>query len=140
MKNPERIKQRETPRVTGNLASGGIRHGRHLSNPIAGGNDENHLKAIVNQTVKIKLQPKDNQMKTIKCILTLAAAAALLTGCATNRSNTGAMGDDREVGTVASSDYDEPGASSQLPMGPNSSVGPGNPFGLGPGSGLERAH
>ncbi|MDB6021816.1 MAG: hypothetical protein JWQ04_1673 [Pedosphaera sp.] len=63
-----------------------------------------------------------------------ASAALLLAGCATNHDNTGAMGDQREVGTAASRDNDFESAPAPLPQGQNGSIGRGNPFGLGPGN------
>ena len=82
-------------------------------------------------------------MKTMKRILLIAGAAALLAGCATrDRDDMGGVGNYNDVGYGAGTSA-EPvlPPSETLPMGPNTSVGQGNPLGLGVGSsGLQPAH
>ncbi|HEX3800297.1 MAG TPA: hypothetical protein VH413_16500 [Verrucomicrobiae bacterium] len=80
-------------------------------------------------------------MKINHRILVFTAAAALLAGCATDRNNSGAMGNDTEngVGSAQSSDVPEPytpAPAPNAPTGDNGSVGRGNPFGAGD-SGLQ---
>ncbi len=80
-------------------------------------------------------------MKMIKGILALLGAAALLAGCATNdQPGAGAMGNDSETvyGSGASAPATAPVA--PIPSGPNGSISRSNPFGVGAGSGLQRAN
>jgi hypothetical protein len=80
-------------------------------------------------------------MKTIKRILALAAAAALLAGCATNdQTGAGALGNDSETGYGSGASAPANAAIAPTPSGPNGSVSRGNPFGVGAGSGLQRAN
>ena len=77
-------------------------------------------------------------MKVVKRLVILAAAAGLLAGCATNENNQGAPPPNVGMET-GSSAYSYPNSrlfplSVQRPTGPNNSIGPGNPFGLGPGN------
>ncbi|MDB6021815.1 MAG: hypothetical protein JWQ04_1672 [Pedosphaera sp.] len=62
----------------------------------------------------------------------IASAVVLLAGCATDRDNTGGTGNERETGTAAGP-YDNAQNPPRRLQGPNGSIGPGNPFGLGPG-------
>lgn len=75
-------------------------------------------------------------MKFVKRLLIVAASAGLLAGCATNGNNQGAPPPD--VGQQKGAGIYYPTIlyplSVQHPTGPNSSIGPGNPFGLGPGN------
>jgi hypothetical protein len=64
----------------------------------------------------------------LKPILMLLGAAALLAGCATQ--DRGALGNDSET-TYLSGSTEPP-----VITGPNGSVSPGNPFGLGSGTGM----
>jgi hypothetical protein len=68
--------------------------------------------------------------KIVTSILAVIGAAALLTGCST--ANQGGLGSDTEYGGGA--------GSSQPVSGPNGSISPSNPFGLGTGTGLTPAH
>lgn len=77
-------------------------------------------------------------MKVVKRLFVLAAAAGLLAGCATNENNQGAppstvgmQTGNSEYGYYPKRLYP---LSVQRPTGPNNSIGPGNPFGLGPGN------
>lgn len=82
-------------------------------------------------------------MKTMKRMFLVMGVAALLSGCATrDRDDMGGVGNYNDVGYGAGASTDTTPAPSQtLPMGPNSSVGPGNPLGIGVGStGLQPAH
>jgi hypothetical protein len=76
-------------------------------------------------------------------ILALAAAAALIAGCATD-NHTGALGDENETGVVVGSSRPimmnpVPAAAPDAPTSNNGSIGNGNPFGVGPGTGLDWA-
>jgi hypothetical protein len=75
-------------------------------------------------------------MKIMKHLLVVAASAGLLAGCATDRDNAGGVGNQSQVGAggISSSGYWTPPPYVQHPTGPNGSIGPGNPFGLGPGN------
>ena len=83
-------------------------------------------------------------MKTMKHIILLAGAAALLAGCATrDRDDMGGVGNYNDISYGAgASTYTPPLPPSEtLPMGPNGSVGQGNPLGIGVGSsGIQPAH
>ena len=85
-----------------------------------------------------------HSMKTFKRILVVLGAAALLAGCATrgDRDDMGGVGEVYGTGAGTGSSTDvTPLPSTDLPTGANSSIGRGNPFGLGVGSsGLQPAH
>ncbi len=72
-------------------------------------------------------------MKLNHRLLVFTAAVALLAGCATNdHQNSGAMGNDSETGYGSAGEAPVTPVHA-APMGPNGSVGPGNPFGAGSG-------
>jgi hypothetical protein len=81
-------------------------------------------------------------MKTIKRIFAVVGAAVLLAGCASTNEGSGAMGNDNETGVYNRATPAVPPSSPEAPMpsGPNGSVSRGNPFGVGPGSGLDTTH
>jgi hypothetical protein len=95
---------------------------------------------LTNRSPANALQPermKGKQMKMIKRILVLAGLAALLAGCATNdNQGAGAMGNDSETGYGSNSSN----PNNTPPSGPNGSISRSNPFGVGAGSGLQRAN
>jgi hypothetical protein len=80
-------------------------------------------------------QQKANHMKLIKNILVLASAGLLMVGCASENHNSGAMGNDAETGAG----YNQ--STQPQPMnGPDGSVSPSNPLGLGSGTRLTPAN
>jgi hypothetical protein len=81
-------------------------------------------------------------MKLIKNMLLVAGVSAILVGCATNDQNAGTAGPIPEIGVGQGESptyYGPPRRIGQLPMGPNGSIGAGNPFG-GTSLGLGRAY
>jgi hypothetical protein len=89
---------------------------------------------------------KKANMKTMKRILMVVGAAALLAGCATrDQDDMGGVGNYNGVsygaGAGSSTEPTMLPPSDTLPLGPNGSVGLGNPLGIGVGSsGLQPAH
>jgi hypothetical protein len=76
-------------------------------------------------------------MKIVKHLLILTASVGLMAGCATNRNNAGGTGNESQTGSGSGSsipEYKTPPFEPQHPMYQNSSIGPGNPFGLGTGN------
>jgi hypothetical protein len=100
---------------------------------------------VLSQSHKQPNKEKDYKMKINHRLLVFTAAAALLAGCATNDRNSGAMGNDTETGvgsdsSVPSATTPAPAPAPNSPTGPNGSIGRGNPFGAGSGSGLQQAN
>ncbi|HZV36887.1 MAG TPA: hypothetical protein VFB72_20085 [Verrucomicrobiae bacterium] len=75
-------------------------------------------------------------MKVVKQLLILAASVGLLAGCASDRDHgaAGGVGNGSVTVTGSGQAVPTPPPAEQRPTGPNGSIGPGNPFGLGPGN------
>lgn len=73
-------------------------------------------------------------MRIMKYLLAVLASAALTAGCASDRTNAGGTGYSYNSAGGSGNSYVAPVHPRQAPMGPNGSIGPGNPFGAGPGN------
>lgn len=87
---------------------------------------------------------KKETMKTMKCMFLVVGVTALLAGCATHdRDDMGGVGNYyNDVGSGAGSSTDPAlPPSDTLPLGPNGSIGRGNPLGIETGNtGIQPAH